>query len=743
MSSKAAFVASLLALGGAMRVAGATWAGEPLNSPMLGRGDRFGATLAIGADMIVVGAYLSDAGGTDSGAIYFYRKTATGWELVPSMTQTGAAGDQLGFDLAIDGTTVLAGAPFARQGGVRCGAVRRFTISGGQVSEEPMLRPEDCEDGAEFGSAVAVRGEVMAVGARGADRRKGRIYATFNRIQLPDLQPLAADVQAGDELGTSLSIDGTRLVAGAPFSDQQGTDSGAVYVFAADQPARRVLPQIGQARAAFGYSVVLTDNHLVAGAPLEDGAAGLDAGAVFRFDFNGDAWNEIGATSGAQAGDQFGVSVSQGGIGIVVGARRAGNQRRGAVYLLGGDGTHGAPFVSPRPQAGAEFGFAVAARGMIFAVGAFLEDGPVIDSGAAYVFEMQELPPQEVSFGFASLESCVFESEGRVPLRVIVTTSDAQPTVSPVTVRLQTCPQPGLCTAMSPDDFSAFDVERTVPAGTASGAAIQLADLMIGDDSVPEDPENLVVRLSFGNQQEDRSIVIHDSPFVLAPGLLNTSENGGSADFEVSLACSPAQIVRVSVSSTDATEGTVSRSMLRFTTANWDQPQHVVLHGIDDSLCDGPQSYQVQVKARSADPRLDGQSRSIPAVNADDEPGGLKATQSVCAYLDNTVVYTVDLHNDCPQPVTLSLEDQLPPEVAVVTAGADSGTATVDYLENSVVWNGSVPAGGTTVLTIAGGLNPVAAGTEVANPALDATQPVSFERIAFRAGDIGCPPEPP
>src|SRR6185436_11892076 len=116
-----------------------------------------------------------------------------------------------GFDLAIDvaddgTTTLLAGAPFARTGGVRCGVVRHFSISEDcdepdGICEKPRIEPpaEDREAGAEFSSAVAIKGTIIAVGARGEDGRRGRIYASFRGERLHALE---AEVGEGDELGT-------------------------------------------------------------------------------------------------------------------------------------------------------------------------------------------------------------------------------------------------------------------------------------------------------------------------------------------------------------------------------------------------------------------------------------------------------------------------------------------------------------------------------------------------------------
>ncbi len=736
-------------LGEASQAGGVDWdGGKPLTPPALGQGDRFGATLAIGKDVIVVGAYLSDLQGTDSGAVYFYEKEGESWKL--KATVPGEAGDQLGFDLAIDkdGTRVIAGAPFARQNGVRCGAAFHLTVDQQwQVSKAPVqLPPGSCQEGAEIGSAVAKDGTREAIGARGADRRKGRVYAAFDG---EGFQRLEAGVLDGDELGSSLAMDGGWLAAGAPFADQRGAESGALYVFHLAEGSQapqgvQILPQTGQARAAFGYSIALRGGGLVAGAPLEDNVAGVDAGAVYRFGLDASTWTERGTTPGAQARAQFGVSVAQSEAGIFVGARRAGSHGRGAVYLLGG-----ATFVSPQPQDDAEFGFAVAAGNGIFAAGAFLADGPARDSGAAYVFEPQ--PPREVTVSFAEESISVSEAEGSVALNInlSVETKAGGPLPTEVKVDLAFCPPQTGCTARKGIDFEPLRNPQTILAGTPTDGSYRLAVVPLVPDSELEGPRILTVRLTpqkpakFGRPRLLK-ITIHDSPEIILPSaLLPTREQGLPVPIPVRLASPPAGAVTVFLETTDVTEGSISGSPLVFTPANWDQVQIANLTGVDDPLCDGSQAYAVKVETRSKkDASYHGLRRTIPAENADDEPVSPSAVQSVCVHPDNTVIYTIELSDVCPEARASSFEYGLPAEVSVVTAGADTGTATVDYLAGSVVWNGSVPPAGNAVITIVGGLDPVAPGTEVVNPAFS-TPPLSFDPVTFQAGEVGCFPEPP
>ncbi len=88
---------------------------------------------------------------------------------------------------------------------------------------------------------------------------------------------------------------------------------------------------------------------------------------------------------------------------------------------------------------------------------------------------------------------------------------------------------------------------------------------------------------------------------------LTTTESGGTAQFSVVLTAAPTANVTIAVASSDTTEGTVSTSLLTFTTANWNVAQTVTVTGADDEWIDGNVSYTVTLGAMtSSDTRYSG-----------------------------------------------------------------------------------------------------------------------------------------
>ena len=91
------------------------------------------------------------------------------------------------------------------------------------------------------------------------------------------------------------------------------------------------------------------------------------------------------------------------------------------------------------------------------------------------------------------------------------------------------------------------------------------------------------------------------SGFTVTPTCgLTTTEAGGTATFSVVLTAQPTANVSTALSTSDATEGTVSPASLTFTTANWNTAQTVTVTGVDDFLDDGNIAYSIVTAAASS-----------------------------------------------------------------------------------------------------------------------------------------------
>jgi uncharacterized repeat protein (TIGR01451 family) len=98
---------------------------------------------------------------------------------------------------------------------------------------------------------------------------------------------------------------------------------------------------------------------------------------------------------------------------------------------------------------------------------------------------------------------------------------------------------------------------------------------------------------------------------------------------------------------------------------------------------------------------------------------GTKTVSAGPYTVGGTITYTVTLTNsgtgaqgDNPGS---EFTDVLPPQLALVSANATSGTAVPNTGTNTVTWDGSIPAGGTVTITITANILPAAAGQTVSN----------------------------
>ena len=193
--------------------------------------DAFGASVAVSGTTAIVGAPGDDDNGAESGSAYLF-DTTTGLQLFKLLPTDGAAGDQFGNAVAVSGTIAIVGAPYDADSGADSGAAYLFdTTTGLQIAK---LTPGDAAAGQWFGASVAINGGTVIVGAPyDAELGAGAGAAyLFDSSGAPLGKLLADDTASGDALGGSVAISGATALVGAPGDDDHGSSSGSAYTFA-------------------------------------------------------------------------------------------------------------------------------------------------------------------------------------------------------------------------------------------------------------------------------------------------------------------------------------------------------------------------------------------------------------------------------------------------------------------------------------------------------------------------------
>ena len=255
----------------------------------------------------------------------------------------------------------------------------------------------------DFGRSVAVSGDTAVVGApRDAldDFINGSVYVFVRSAGVWALQQTLTPPPTEDDIdfGYSVSISGDTVVIGAPFEDTAaGHEAGAAHVFVRSgttwTPQQTLTAPDGSIQDFFGTSVAVSGDTIVVGA-FGHGTVWAGDGAAYVFVRTGTTWTEQQelTASDPAPGDSLGISVSIDADTAVIGAN--GDDTVGAdagsayVFVRSGSSwSEQQKLVAPDGAAGDGFGVGVSISEDTAVVGAATADTPAgADAGAAYVF---------------------------------------------------------------------------------------------------------------------------------------------------------------------------------------------------------------------------------------------------------------------------------------------------------------------------------------------------------------------
>jgi hypothetical protein len=368
-------------------------------------GDSFGGSVAISGDTIIVGANNDDVGGNDGqGSAYVFTRNGTTWTQQAKLAASdGAANDRFGTSVSISGDTVVVGSLSNDVGAnVNQGSAYVFTRSGVSWTQQQQLTASDGGPGDLFGSSVAINGDTIIVGASnddvGGNSGQGSAYVfTRNGTTWMQQQQLtAADGAAGDSFGCSVTISGDTIIVGARNHDVGGNSlQGSAYVFvqsgASWTQQQQLIASDGAAFDNFGISVAISGDTIIVGAFQDDVGGNTDQGSAYIFVCNWTEQPQLTASDGA-APDNFGVSVALSNDTAVIGAMRStvSASQQGSAYVfvrIGSSWSFQAKLIASDAAASDLFGNTVAISGDTVVVGADLDDvGANGNQGSAYVF---------------------------------------------------------------------------------------------------------------------------------------------------------------------------------------------------------------------------------------------------------------------------------------------------------------------------------------------------------------------
>jgi hypothetical protein len=274
---------------------------KPTNTRL---GHKFGTSLALsGNSLVVSGNQVNDADGV-SGAVYFFTRDGLVWSpqgvlstpLPPDVAQY--AGVFL-LDVALSGETLAVPAQEVNltNGMLGRGGVYVFARNAGAWMQQAYLTASSEGVVDQFGASVSLSGDMLAVGtplrlqgdSSGAAASKVHIFTRTGTTWTKQGDVTGSNTTAADSFGTSVAISRDTLVVGARSEASTATGvngdqgdgaaaAGAVYLFIRDNNGWTQRAYIKASNTDtgdfFGGAVALSGDTLAVGAASEASAIG-------------------------------------------------------------------------------------------------------------------------------------------------------------------------------------------------------------------------------------------------------------------------------------------------------------------------------------------------------------------------------------------------------------------------------------------------------------------------------------
>jgi len=354
--------------------------------------DRFGTSVAISGNTMVIGAPEEDSNGDEldnsmvkSGAVYVFIKSANGWHQQAYLKASNIGGnDYFGVSVAIYDNTIVVGAigessntsgingNQSNDSSINSGAAYVYTRNNNNWSQQAYLKASNTGMEDAFGTAVGVYENTIVVGAIGEADNAGAAYVfkRTNNLWSQDAFIKASNPDSDDQFGISVAISSRTIAIGADGEQSNATgingneannstpNFGAVYIFINENnnwsQQAYIKASVAASNNYFGKSVDIDGDNLVIGAWGEstdfNGNSATHAGSAYAFSRNEGIWSQTTLLKGHNtgSGDSFGWSVAISDHNLIIGA----NGESSSAINIDGDG----------------------------------DDNSVNDSGAAYVF---------------------------------------------------------------------------------------------------------------------------------------------------------------------------------------------------------------------------------------------------------------------------------------------------------------------------------------------------------------------
>lgn len=235
------------------------------------RMDDFGHALAIDGQTLIVGAPRKER---LAGVVYVFTRGSAGAPWREQQRIVAPSAGLFGTAVALSGDELFIGAPSGAGGG----AVFHYRRRGARFEMLATLRPASLDSAAAFGHSLSLQDSTLLIGAPSGNAGVGQVYVAMRSAEASWRVPEAVTLRGIDGeragMGAAVLLDGERAFVGAP---------GAMAVQALTRDARGQWVMAGELRpfdagrgSQFGAALAIVGNELWVGAPGANGR-------VYRF----------------------------------------------------------------------------------------------------------------------------------------------------------------------------------------------------------------------------------------------------------------------------------------------------------------------------------------------------------------------------------------------------------------------------------------------------------------------------
>ncbi|WP_036841644.1 Ig-like domain-containing protein [Polaribacter sp. Hel_I_88] len=373
--------------------------------------DQFGFSVAIDGNKAIVGSYLDDDNGSNSGSVYIFSFSNNIWTQEAKLTASdGAANDFFGQSVGISGDKAIVSAHGDLNNLANSGSAYIFNFDGNIWSEEQKIKASNPSSGDRFGFSVAISGDKAIISAFAdnkdnftPDSGSAYIYNFDGNIWSVEQKLIASDAAANNRFGFSVAISGDKAIIGSDNDDNIGSAYIFNFVNNIWTQEAKLIASDGATADGFGESVAISDDNAIIGAYGDDDN-GSNSGSAYIFSFTNNTWSQEAklTASDGNVGHYFGLSVGIIAGNAIVGAKYSSNFGAAYIYsLVNNVWTQEIKLTASDGTWSDNFGNSVGISGNKVIIGADFDDDNGSNSGSAYFYELGNTPPTTTNVTFA------------------------------------------------------------------------------------------------------------------------------------------------------------------------------------------------------------------------------------------------------------------------------------------------------------------------------------------------------